>query len=444
MPWRQSELRLIQGFKAAKLALSRPVAGVYSVSPALKKRLKQMFATEDPELAVKQIVDEVRRRGDAALFDFTLKIDGVQLESLEVAGEQVSRAYRQVAPELISALKLAAERILSFHTVQRDGILGGATSMGKATMVRVLERIGVYAPGGTACYPSTVLMTAIPARVAGVKQVILVTPPGPGGAVPAPTLVAAAIARVDRIFCVGGAQAIAALAFGTESIPRVDKVCGPGNIFVMLAKKMVYGVVDIDGLQGPSEVLVIADETADPAYCAAELLAQAEHDAMASSILITTSQRLAEEVSREVARQLASIERKAIATESLANSGLIAVVASIDEAIELSNLYAPEHLCLYIARADSYRDKVTNAGCVFVGDSATVAFGDYVAGPSHALPTGGTARFSSPLNITDFIKYINVVSVDEDSLKELGPAAATIARTEGLEAHARAVEKRLK
>ncbi len=403
-----------------------------------------MFATEDPELAVKQIVDEVRRRGDAALFDYTLKIDRVQLGSLEVTGEQVSLAYRQIDPGLISALKLAAERILSFHVVQRDGILGGVTRTGKATMVRALERVGVYAPGGTACYPSTVLMTAIPAKVAGVKQVILVTPPGPEGIVPAPTLVAADIARVDRIFCVGGAQAIAALAFGTESIPRVDKVCGPGNIFVMLAKKMVYGAVGIDGLQGPSEVLVIADETADPAYCAAELLAQAEHDALASSILITTSQRLADEVSREVEQQLASIERKVIATESLANSGLIVVVASIDEAIELSNLYAPEHLCLYIARADSYLGKVTNAGCVFVGDSSTVALGDYVAGPSHALPTGGTARFSSPLNITDFIKYINVVSVDEDSLKELGPAAATIARAEGLEAHARAVEKRLK
>ncbi|MEE8194723.1 MAG: histidinol dehydrogenase [Dehalococcoidales bacterium] len=437
-------MRLIQGFKAAKLALSRPVAGAYSVSPALKKRLKQMFATEDPELAVKQIVDEVRRRGDAALFDFTLKIDQVQLESLEVTREQVSRAYQQVDPGLVQALKLAAERILSFHTIQRDGILGAVARMGKATMVRALERVGVYAPGGTACYPSTVLMTAIPARVAGVKQVILVTPPGPEGAVPAPTLVAADIARVDRIFCVGGAQAIAALAFGTESILRVDKICGPGNIFVMLAKKLVYGAVDIDGLQGPSEVVVIADETADPAYCAAELLAQAEHDAMASSILITTSQRLADEVGREVELQLASLERQAIATESLTNSGLIVVVDNIDEAMELSNLYAPEHLCLYIEGADSYRDRVTNAGCVFVGDSATVALGDYVAGPSHALPTGGTARFSSSLNITDFIKYINVVSVDEDSLKELGPAAATIARAEGFEAHARAVEKRLK
>ncbi len=436
-------MRLIQGFKTAKLALSRQVAGVYSVSPALSKRLKQMFGTEDPEQAVKQIVDEVRRRGDAALFDYTLKIDGIQLGSLEVTREQVSRAYQQVDPGLISALGLAAERILSFHTAQRDGVLGSVARMGKATMVRALERVGVYAPGGTACYPSTVLMTAIPAKVAGVKHVILVTPPGSEGAVPAPTLVAADIARVERIFCVGGAQAIAALAFGTGSIPRVDKICGPGNIFVMLAKKLVYGVVDIDGLQGPSEVVVIADETANPAYCAAELLAQAEHDALASSILITTSQRLADDVGREVELQLASLKRRAIATESLANSGLIAVVASIDEAIELSNLYAPEHLCLYLEGADSYLDKITNAGCVFVGDSPTVVLGDYVAGPSHALPTGGTARFSSPLNVTDFIKYINVVSVDEASLKELGPAAATIARAEGLEAHARAVEKRL-
>jgi len=286
-------------------------------------------------------------------------------------------------------------------------------------------------------------MTAIPAKVAGVKEVILVTPPGLNGAVPSPTLVAADMAEVDRIFCVGGAQAIAALAFGTKSIPRVDKICGPGNIFVTLAKRLVYGVVDIDGLQGPSEVLIIADETANPEYCAADLLAQAEHDPLASAILITTSQGLADKVNREVKQQLKGLPRQAIAAESLKNRGKIITVTSVDEAIELTNLYAPEHLCLMVDKAASYIDKVSNAGCIFVGEKSTVVLGDYVAGPSHVLPTAGTARFSSPLNITDFIKFINLVTIDEVSLKQLAPAASIIARTEEFEAHARAVEKRL-
>jgi histidinol dehydrogenase len=286
-------------------------------------------------------------------------------------------------------------------------------------------------------------MTAIPARVAGVNEVILVTPPSLNGTVPPATLVAADIAGVDRVFCVGGAQAIAALAFGTESIPKVDKICGPGNVFVVLAKKMVYGIVDIDGLQGPSEVLIVADETATPEYCAADLLAQAEHDPLASVILITTSQPFADEVNREVTQQLEGLSRRAIAAESL-SKGIIAVVASIDEAIELANLYAPEHLNLMIKGAASCVDRISNAGCVFVGENSTVVLGDYVAGPSHVLPTGGTARFSSPLNISDFIKFINVVAVDEADLKQLGQAASIIAKAEGFDAHARAVEKRLK
>ena len=437
-------MRIVTDFKEAKELLSRQgIFGDYSISPALKKRLKQMFDTEDPEQAVRQIIDEVRSRGDAALFDLTLRIDQVQLSSLEVSRQQVSEARQKVDSRLMSALKLAADQIYSFHVAQRDGVLSGVAKMGSATILRPLERVGIYAPGGSAAYPSTVLMTAIPARVAGVSQVILATPPGPDGIVPAATLAAADIARIDRIFCLGGAQAIAALALGTVLVPKVDKVCGPGNIFVMLAKKLVYGLVDIDGLQGPSEVVIIADETANPAYCAAELLAQAEHDPMASAILITDSQELAGKVDKEVDKQLAALERKAITAESLENGGIIVVVASIDEAIELANLYAPEHLCLLIDRADSYIDRITNAGCIFTGDKATVVIGDYVAGPSHALPTGGTARFSSPLNITDFMKYINVVTVDDTSLKKLGPAAITIARAEGLEAHARAVEKRL-
>ena len=420
---------IIDGFQRAKSALSREA--------------RTEFYQSDLEPTVRQIINEVRSRGDAALFDYTLRIDGIKLTSLEVSKKQITSAYQDVSQELVSALRLAAERIRSFHSAQKGDFWAGVTKQGLGQLVRPLERVGVYAPGGTACYPSTVLMTAIPAKVAGVKEVILVTPPRLQGAVPPPTLVAADIAEVDRIFSVGGAQAIAALAFGTESIPGVDKICGPGNIFVVLAKKLVYGVVDIDGLQGPSEVLIIADETANPEYCAADLLAQAEHDPLASAILVTTSRRLADEVNKEIKQQLAVLERQAVAAESLENRGRIVVVASVDEAIELANLYAPEHLCLVVEKADSYINQVSNAGCIFIGEQSTVVLGDYVAGPSHVLPTGGTARFSSPLNITDFIKFTNLITLDEAGLKQLGQAASTIARAEGFDAHARAVERRL-
>ena len=438
-------MRIIEGFQSAKSALTRqPLSELYSVSPAVKQRLKEMFGTEDPETAVRQIINEVCQRGDTALFDYTFKIDGVKLTSLEVGREQVTSAYREVNEELVSALKLAAERIRVFHSAQKDNIWHELTGQGLGQLIRPLERVGVYVPGGTASYPSTVLMTAIPAKVAGVKEIILVTPPKSDGAVPPLTLVAADIAGVDRIFGIGGAQAIAALAFGTESIPRVDKICGPGNVFVVLAKKLVYGVVGIDGLQGPSEVLIVADERANPKYCALDLLAQAEHDPLASAILITTSHRLASEVATEVEQQLKSLERQAIAAESLENRGVIVVVSSVEEAIELANIYAPEHLSLMVDKAEAYIDKVSNAGCIFIGEKSTVVLGDYVAGPSHVLPTGGTARFSSPLNVSDFIKFINLVTMDEASLSKLGQAASVIARAEGFEAHARAVEERLK
>ncbi|HEX78602.1 MAG TPA: histidinol dehydrogenase [Dehalococcoidia bacterium] len=437
-------MKIVSGYNDTKKLLSREVsAGDYTVTESLKKKLEKMFGTGDPEVAVGQIIAGVRKRGDAALFDYSLKIDGIKLESLEISREQIKKARRKIDSRLMSALKIAADSIYSFHVLQRDAVMAGAGCMGESTIARPLGKVGVYAPGGTASYPSTVLMTAIPAKVAGVRNVILMTPPGSDGEVAPAVLAAADFARVDRVFRIGGAQAIAALAFGTETVPYVDKICGPGNIFVMLAKKLVYGVVDIDGLQGPSEVVIIADEKARPKYLAAEILAQAEHDALASSIMITTSQRIAEEVMHMVVEQLPEIKRKDIAAESLANSGVIAVVESIDQAIELSNMYAPEHLCLDIKDTKAYINRITNAGCIFIGDEPTVVMGDYVAGPSHALPTGGTARFSSPLNITDFIKYINVVEINEDKLRELGPAAITIARAEGLEAHAQAVEKRL-
>jgi len=423
-------LKIIEGFKSAKAALSR--------------RAKESSDADEREQAVRQIISEVRRRGDAALLDYTLKFDGVKLTSLEVGREQISNACRKADPELVSALKFAAERIESFHTEQRDSLLRESAEADLGWLIRPLQSVGVYAPGGTASYPSTVLMTAIPARVAGVKEVILVSPPGSSEGVSPVTLVAADIAGVDRVFSIGGAQAIAALAFGTETIPRVDKICGPGNIFVTIAKRLVYGAVGIDGLYGPSEVIIIADETASPEYCAADLLAQAEHDTLASAILITTSRPLADEVNREIERQLKQLSRQAIATEALKNNGVIAVVVSVDEAIELSNLYAPEHLCLVVEKAASYVDKISHSGCLFVGENSVEVLVDYVAGPSHVLPTEGTARFSSPLNVTDFVKLTSLVNLDKASLKELGQAAAIIARAEGLDAHARAAEKRLK
>jgi histidinol dehydrogenase len=436
-------LRKIEGFDAARKMLSRLVpAESYQVSAALKRKLEEMFGTADPEQAVRFIIDEVRQRGDAAIFDLTAKIDGIKLTALEVPKNELSKASKEVGNELISALKLAAERVNAFHIAQKDNIWHELDNGDVGQLLRPLERVGIYVPGGTASYPSTVLMTAVPARVAGVKEVILVTPPGKEGAVPPATLAAADIAGVDRVFCIGGAQAVAALAYGTESVPRVDKVCGPGNIFVVLAKKLVYGTVAIDGLQGPSEVMIIADDTANPEYCAADLLAQAEHDPLASAILITTSRALAEKIDRELKKQITGLSRQSVIDESLKN-GVMALVDSLDEAMELANLYAPEHLSLMVKDADTVLKEVTSAGCVLIGDAATVVLGDYIAGPSHVLPTGGTARFSSPLNITDFVKFINTIAIDEAGIKELGRAAALLARAEGLDAHARAMEKRL-
>jgi len=424
-------MRIVKGLGSAKSILSRQAA------------MKGLAAFDEREEAVRQIINDVKRRGDAAIFDYTAKFDGARLTSLEITKKQVKDAYGEVDSELVSAVKLAAGRIRRFHVAQKKAVWRKVSLPGLGQLIRPLERVGVYVPGGTASYPSTVLMSAVPAKVAGVKEVILVTPPKRNGKVPPLTLVAADIAGVDRIFSIGGAQAIAALAFGTESIPGVDKVCGPGNIFVVLAKKMVYGVVGIDGLQGPSEVLIIADKTAEPAYCAADLLAQAEHDPLASAILVTTSLRLAEEVNQEVERQLKTQLRKTITAKALKSQGIIAVVASLDEAIELANLYAPEHLCLMVDNASSYVDRITNAGCIVAGKKATVVLGDYVAGPSHVLPTSGTARFNSPLTVLDFIKMTSVITVDDAILQELGQTAQILATAEGLDAHARAVASRL-
>lgn len=438
-------MRIVRDLEEAKALLQRSPFDPDEIPIDMKKRINDVFGEElTPEEAVRRIIADVRKKGDASLFDYTKRIDGASLTSLEVSRDEIEKAYAEVDNDLISALKTAAAQVRSFHQAQMRHSFKEFTEGGLGQIVRPLERVGVYVPGGTACYPSTVLMTAIPARVAGVNQIILATPPKGDGEIPAPTLVAADIAKVDRLFKVGGAQAIAALAFGTQSIPRVDKVCGPGGLFIVLAKMMVFGIVDIDGLAGPTETVILADESATPVLCAADLLAQAEHDVLSSAILITTSSRLAEETSNEVERQLKELERAQIAGKSLDEKGLIIVVTEIAQAIELVNLYAPEHISLMVRNASSYIEKIRHAGGIFIGESTPETLGDYVAGPSHVMPTGGSARFRSPLGIADFLKLTSVVSSSSEELGRLGPAAAIIARAEGLTAHARSVELRLK
>ncbi len=439
-------MEIIKGFEAAKAKLSRQVTvDLGKVSPRAQQKLKEVFGRDITAVeAVAKILSDIKAQGDAAVLDYTFRIDGFKINTLEVSRQEIKAAYSQVGQDLVEALKVAAERIRRFHQEQKDYLFHGVIGKEWGQLVRPLTRSGLYTPASTAVYPSTVLMTAIPAKVAGVKEVIHCTPPRNNGSVPPATLVAADLAGVDRVFRIGGAQAIAAMAYGTQSVPKVDKICGPGNLFVTLAKQAVFGVVDIDALQGPSEVLIIADETAKPQYCAADLLAQAEHDQLPQVVLVTTSTRLAREVQKELSLQLASLPRQQTASEALESRAIIATVDTLDEAIQLSNLYAPEHLELMIEKAESYIDQIINAGCIFVGELAPVPMGDYIAGPNHSLPTGGTARFSSPLNVADFIKFIDVVKVDKALIKKLGPSAITIARAEGLEAHARAIEQRLR
>lgn len=434
----------VEGFDKAKQLLTRKdFLESLAASPRLTAQIKHIFGEElSPQEVVDRIIDDVRNKGDEALFRYTSKLDDVELDSLEVSRQELSAAYGMVDKKLVSALKLAAKRIRDFHFACgcKRGTVFVSPFLGRK--VQPLDRVGLYVPGGTAAYPSTVLMTAIPAKVAGVKEIIMVSPPGRNGSIPAPTLVAADVAEVNHVFKVGGAQAIAALAFGTESIPKVDKICGPGNIFVTLAKKVVYGTVGIDGLEGPSEIVIVADETANPVLCAADLLAQAEHDPLASAILITNSPQLANQVDKEVEAQLVELERRSIATEAVSR-GVIVLVNSVDEAIELVNLYAPEHLSLMVSGASSLVSGIHSAGCIFVGEDSPVVLGDYVAGPSHVLPTGGNARFSSPLGVEDFLKFTNIVALDEATMQELSQAAITMAKAEGLDAHAQAIERRL-
>jgi len=437
-------LKVIRDLEVAKSTLlKRLPLELQEIPPGLKQRIKEAFDQElTPQQVVERIMADVRSKGDAALFDYTKRLDRVELANLEVKREEIAQSYAKVSQELVSALNLAAQRIQAFHLNYKRQSWVDFGEGGLGQWFRPLERVGIYIPGGTAYYPSTLLMTAIPARVAGVKEIILTIPPREG-AIPPAILLAADIAQVDRVFNVGGAQAIAALAFGTPSIPKVDKICGPGNIFVQLAKKMVYGMVGIDGLYGPTETIILADETANPVICAADLLAQAEHDPLASAILITTSSELAARVNQEIENQLIRLERREIAATSLENKGGIIIVTDVDQAVELINDYAPEHLSLMMQDAWSYSEKIKNAGGVFIGEDSPEAMGDYTAGPSHVMPTGGTARFDSPLTTNDFLKVTSVIAIDSQTLKAIGPAAAIIAQAEGFSGHARAVEIRL-
>lgn len=414
-------------------------------SARLRARIKAAFGEEmTAEAAVSRILEEVRARGDAALQEYTQRLDGVYLDRWEVTAEEVAQAYELVDQGLLSALSVAAERIHAYHEAQKRHSSVNFSLGGLGQIVRPLERVGLYVPGGRAAYPSTVLMTAIPAKVAGVSEIVLATPPRRDGSVWPQVLVAAHLADVDRVFKMGGAQAIAALAYGTESVPQVDKICGPGNVFVQLAKKMVYGTVAIDALEGPSESVVLADETANPVFCAADLLAQAEHDELASAVLITTSANLAQQVEAEVAREVRELERAELVSHALEEQGYIILVDTLEQGIELVNRYAPEHLSLLVRDPWRYVDQVHNAGTIFVGERSAAALGDYVAGPSHVMPTGGTARFSSPLRVEDFLKITNIVSMDDQTIADVGPAAVALARAEGLTAHAQAIELRLK
>ncbi|MEA3253739.1 MAG: histidinol dehydrogenase [Chloroflexota bacterium] len=434
----------VEGFgKARGLLDRRRHSDSFSASLHLPKHKERTYVGGAPVgEVVESIIEDVCKRGDEALFYYANKLDGVDINSLEVGRVEITAACDAVDETLVASLKLAASRIRDFHLACKceEGIIFVNQHLGRK--VQPLDRVGLYVPGGTAAYPSTLLMTAIPARVAGVREIIVTSPPAKNGSIPPSVLVAADIAGVERIFKIGGAQAIAALAFGTETVPKVDKICGPGNIYVTLAKKLVYGAVAIDGLEGPSEVIVVADRTSNPVLCAADLLAQAEHDALASAILISTSTELADRVDEEIELQLPELKRRSTVREAI-RKGMIVTVDNIDEALDLVNLYAPEHLSLMVADAASLIPRIHNAGCIFVGETSPVVLGDYIDGPSHVLPTGGSARFNSPLGVEDFLKFSNICALDRATMRELSKAAITMARAEGLDAHARALEKRI-
>ena len=400
-----------------------------------------VFARTEPtvnvEAVVAEIIAEVRAKGDAALYTYCEKFDGVKLNALQVTQEEIDEAFTLVEPRFIEVLTKAAENIRTFHACQKREGFTVKKENGVIVGQKIIpvDRAGLYVPGGTASYPSTVLMDAIPAKLAGVGDVVMVTPPGKDGKIKPVILAAAKIAGVDKIFKVGGAQAIAALAYGTESVPKVDKIVGPGNAFVAEAKKQVFGQVSIDMIAGPSEIMVVADATANPAYVAADLLSQAEHDKMASAVLVTDSYALAEAVSRELEIQIPQLPRAEIARASIDNNGKIIVAENLMQGIEISNEIAPEHLELMVDDPFAYLDAVKHAGSIFMGRNCPEALGDYFAGPNHTLPTSGTARFSSPLSVDDFVKKSQFTYYTADALTAVADAIHYFAGKEGLQAH---------
>ncbi len=409
---------------------------------SLKKRSGE--TNKKVEQVVNEIIDNVKENGDKAVKDYTLKFDGSLPEYYEVPQDVINDALEEADQEFVDALLNSMENVADFHNRQRE--YGFTNTKDNGVMlgqrVRGLERVGLYVPGGTAAYPSSVIMNAVPAKIAGVKEIIMVTPPLKDGTPNKDILVAAAICGVDRVFLTGGAQAVAALAYGTESIPKVDKIVGPGNIYVATAKKLLYGQVDIDMIAGPSEILVMADETADPKFVAADLMSQAEHDKLASSILLTTSDELADKTIAEIERQMQYLSRKDIIESSLTDYGMIIVCDCPHCAVELANAIAPEHLEVLMKNPTEYIGKLDNAGSVFLGNYASEPLGDYYAGPNHVLPTSGTARFFSPLSVSSFIKRSSYIYYTEEALREAKDDIVLIAEREGLTAHANAIKVR--
>lgn len=411
-------------------------------------KLRADNSHNDPKLegSVRKIVDDVRKNGDKALFKYTKRFDKFELSknNIKVSKKEISDAEKRLSSRIKSDLRKAAARVKSYHNTKKPLKHTYKDSLGNELgwLIIPIDRVGLYVPGGKATYPSTVLMTAIVARVAGVKEIVLVTP-CPKGELSDEVLYAAKISGVDSIYKIGGAQAVSALAYGTDLIPKVDKVVGPGNIYVAIAKKLVYGVVDIDMIAGPSEVLIIADGSCPSQWVAADLLAQAEHDEMAVPVCVTTSARFAKEIRSSVLDQLSRLSRKDIAGESVRNQGRIYVVSDLNFAIEVSNNFAPEHLELCVEKPKLLLSKIRNAGAIFMGTTSTEAFGDYIAGPSHVLPTGGAARFSSPLSVYDFVKMPSVISISKQGFNKLSKSVMNLAYSEGLEAHALSVKTRL-
>jgi histidinol dehydrogenase len=430
---------------ARQTILKRTPPDEFPVSARVMDNIEKLFGERlTAEAAVTRILKDVRTRGDAALQDWTKRLDSLDLKPAPVSTALIQSALDSISPAQRDALEKAAARVEAFHKKQPltswfTNELGGTVGQ----IIRPIQRVGLYVPGGTAPLPSTVLMSAIPAKVAGVKEIVVITPPNrefANAEVPInPIILAAcAVAGVDEVYAIGGAQAIAALAYGTETIRPVDKIFGPGNLFVTLAKRQVYGVVGIDGLAGPTETVVIADDSANPAWVAADLLAQAEHDLLASAILLTPSQTLIQKVQAEVANQIEQRSRADIIVASLENRGGAVLTRDLAEAVDLANEYAPEHLALSVTEPWRWAEKVNNAGGIFMGEHSFEVLGDYLAGPSHVMPTGGSARFASPLNVWDFVKIVSLVALDDKTAQVVGPIAATLAQSEGLDAHANA------